>query len=108
MSIWRRAYPFVILLGVLLIFVFPVFIDKTLTNFSDLFVATPWLNHQPAGWHHDLSIDGTPIYLLHSSDLLNIELLKEPTLFACNPYVGFGAPWLGGMQPASYFPLKFI
>lgn len=104
----KRVLPYLILVFALLVFVFPVFGDRTLTNFSDTYVLYPWTQHRPDGWFASHTIDGTPIYLIHPSELLNRTLLNEGTFLSWNPYVGFGAPWLANMQPAQYFPLKII
>ena len=102
-----QAIPWLVLAGALLLFTFPLFTGKTLTNYGDLFVLSPWNAHPPKGWAYDQSIDGTPRYAIHASDLLNSELVRERRFFSWNPYVGFGAPWLGSIA-GPYFPLKFL
>jgi hypothetical protein len=108
MGFLKRYQPYVILGAALLLFVFPVMMNRTLTNFSDIYAMSPWNGHQPAGWFHSNSIDASPSYFFNPSDLLNRELLREGTAFSWNPYVGFGTPWLGVMQGAPYFPGKLI
>lgn len=108
MGFLKKVHPYLILAAALLVFVFPVFVNSSLTNFSDTFVIPPWNADVPAGWYHSRSIDGVPIYHFSPSDILNRELLREGTAFTWNPYVGFGVPWLGAMQAAPYFPAKLI
>lgn len=104
----RNVMPFFILFFALLLFVYPVFKDKTLTNFSTLYALSPHNQHAPKNWYRSMDIDETPIYLLNPADILNINLLKEHKTFAWNPYEGLGAPLLGAMQTAPYYPLKLI
>jgi hypothetical protein len=103
-----RSLPFVLLLLAVLVFVFPVFQNRSLTNFGVIYGVAPWSAHAPKGWFHSRSIDESPIYLFNSSDRLNAKLMKEGQSLFWNPYVGLGAPWLGSMQPAPYFPPKLI
>ncbi len=103
-----KILPFFILCFALLIFVYPVFKDKTLTNFSDTYAVSPYNQHVPKNWYRSLTIDATPIFLLNPADLLNISLLKEKKSFTWNPYEGFGAPVPAAMQTAPYSPLKLI
>jgi hypothetical protein len=107
-KVLKQARPYLILLTALFLFMFPVLLDRTLTNFSDVYAAFPWTEHRPAGWFHSNSLDGTPIYLFNPSDLLNRELLHLGQALAWNPYVGLGAPWFANMQSATYFPGKLI
>jgi len=92
-----------------MIFVFPIFTtNRSLTNFSDSYAISPNNKHQPADYVYSRSIDGSPIFFFHSSDLLNSKLIKEGKTFFWNSYVGFGAPWLGSMQAAQYYPFKYV
>lgn len=108
MGFLKKFHPYAIIAAALLVFTFPVLLNRTLTNFSDSYAIAPWSALKPAGWFHSKSVDGSPIYFFNPSDLLNRELLREGKAFAWNPYVGFGAPWLGVMQGAPYFPSKLI
>ena len=105
---WRKAGPFLVIGFALFVFVAPLFFGRTLTNFSDLYAMWPGTEHQPAGWFHSDAIDASPSYFFNPSDLLNRQLLHRGEAFSWNPYVGFGTPWLGGMQGAPYFPGKLI
>ena len=97
-----------VLTSVLLAFTFPALHTGTLSNFSDQYSQFPWSEYKPPGWYYSLSIDRTPIYLFNPSDLLARKLISQGKSFAWNPYIGLGAPWLGAMQPAQYFPGKVI
>ena len=93
---------------VLLAFTFPALRSGTLSNFSGQYSQFPWSEYKPPGWYSSSSIDPTPIYLFNPSDLLARKLISQGKSFAWNPYIGLGAPWLGAMQPAQYFPGKLI
>ena len=97
-----------ILTFVLLAFTFPALRGATLSNFSGQYSQFPWSEYKPPGWYSSSSIDPTPIYLFNPSDLLARKLISQGRSFAWNPYIGLGAPWLGAMQPAQYFPGKLI
>jgi hypothetical protein len=108
MGRFGKFYPFVILCAALALFVYPLPLGRTLTQFSDIYALWPGYGHRPPGWFHSVGIDATPIFLLYPSDLLNRALLRAGELFSWNPFVGFGTPWLGAMQGAPYFPAKLI
>lgn len=108
LSASKGLLPYLLLVSALLLFVFPVFANRTLTNFGDTYLVPPWNRHVPKEWFQSRTIDWSPIYLFNSSDKLNAELVKAGKSFFWNPYIGFGAPWLGSMQPAPYFPPKII
>ena len=97
-----------ILALVLLAFVFPALATGTLSNFSSQYFVFPWSEYKPPGWYASSTIDPSPTYLFNPSDMLAKKLFSEWKSFAWNPYVGLGAPWLGAMQPAQYFPGKVI
>jgi hypothetical protein len=108
MGFLKKNYSYVFIIGALLLFFYPLLFGKTLTAFSDTYAIAPWSAHPPVGWFHSNAIDASPIYFFNPSDILNRELLREGQAFTWNPYVGFGAPWLGVMQGAPYFPGKLI
>jgi hypothetical protein len=108
MGFLKKFHPYLIIAAALLIFVFPVFVNKSLTNFSGTYIISPSSEHQPAGWFRSRTVDASPIYFFNPSDILNRELLRQGQAFTWNPYVGFGTPWLGVMQGAPYFPGKLI
>jgi hypothetical protein len=97
-----------VLTFVLLAFTFPALRSGTLSNFSGQYSQFPWSGYKPPKWYSSSSIDPTPIYLFNPSDLLARKLISQGKSFAWNPYIGLGAPWLGAMQPAQYFPGKLI
>lgn len=82
MGFLKKFHPYVIIAAALLVFVFPLFFNKTLTNFSDSYAIAPWSELPPAGWFHSRSIDAVPIYQFNSSDILNRELLREGRVFS--------------------------
>lgn len=105
---FARFWPYLAIIFALCIFAAPTIYRGTFTNFSDLYVHPPWSQHPPSGWYYSFSVDGTPRHDMNPSDLLTKILAQKHKLFAWNPYNGFGTPWIGAMQPASYYPPKLI
>jgi hypothetical protein len=97
------------LLLVFFIFLLPIFLEnRTLIDSADIFDCRPWNNARPTDVTSKLTLDPSPTFLFHPSDLLAKELFRQGRSFAWNPYVGFGAPWIGQMQASSYFPFKIF
>ena len=66
MGFLKKFHPYVVIADALLVFVFPVFFNKTLTNFSDTYAIAPWSAHPPAGWFHSNTIDASrSIFSIH-------------------------------------------
>jgi hypothetical protein len=59
----RKLRPYLILAVALLLFVFPVLFNRTLTNFSDTYAMWPGSEHAPAGCYHSNAIDASPIFM---------------------------------------------
>lgn len=98
-----------VLLIILVLFLHPIFLEnRTLVDSGDIFKLQPWNTMAPSGWYPSVGLDGSPTYMFHPSDLLTRDLVRQGSVFGWNPYNGFGAPWIGAMQPAPYFPFKFL
>jgi hypothetical protein len=109
LQISEHLFGVFVLLLLLFLFLLPVFLEnRTLIDSADIFKLSPWDTVKPPDWYASLGLDGSATYLFHPSDLLARDLARQGTGFAWNPYVGFGAPWIGAMQAAPYFPPKVI
>ena len=97
------------LLLLLFFFLLPISLDnRTLVDSANIFFHSPWNSVTTADVPQNLSLDPSPTYLLHPSDLLARQLFRHNKSFVWNPYVGFGVPWIGGMQVSPYFPFKIF
>jgi hypothetical protein len=93
----------------LFFFLLPISLDnRTLVDSANIFFHSPWNRVTTADVPQTLSLDPSPTYLLHPSDLLARQLFRHNKSFVWNPYVGFGVPWIGGMQASPYFPFKIF
>jgi hypothetical protein len=93
----------------LFIFLLPIALEnRTLIDSADIFDYQPWKSERPKDVQPRLGLDASSSYFFHPSDLLARDLFRRGRGFAWNPYVGFGAPWIGGMQGAPYFPPKIL